>query len=416
MATTAKCALLGLTVLSVGVGAMVVSSVSTGPWKEGEFIRMMGPTHTRRFLGLPPHVGTWASLLGPSWARGSGVQRGWDRAMDLFWSIVVFFRNMLRTPLCRGEMLSVSLSAAPVVTGMLVDALRDASPTAAQVVYVALVLSAGQVMTAGAALTLFYVPFYAWMRVRQVRSHPDRVYPGPPPAPYALSLMRLSMLVITTATFATTFLNVTRDEWVWANIAFQLYPLAILPLALWPWLRQRLGPAGAHVTNTLPAEDGAVIVHANRQAAAVYQSLSLLLFAGHWFSISLLWAPSKLLLSSLWTHRSALLNVPQLLSQPGAYLDQVHHVVKEGGVVSDGEWVLAFDLLGVLATQYLLVLIDAWADEWQVAIQRKTKATKKRVHAARFVLEDVRSCRCTLCSPPTPPLLPAPSASLSLPS
>lgn len=402
-----------LVLLSIATSAFVFAAAINGPWQESEFIGMMGPVHVRRFCGRAPDAGTWRSVpvLGAVGA-GSLAQRVWDACADFFWVLVVVFRNGLRTVLARGGMLLLTVAAAPVVACMYVDALRDSSPAGMLVLHATGVLALGQLITIGAALTLAYVPCHAWRRVRQVRAHPAAVFPPPPPPPRALALLRLALCAAAAVTFATIFVNVARDEWVTTNILFQLYPLVFVPLALWPWLRAHAGSAGARVTNTTPTDDGSVIVHANRQGAALYQGLSFILLAAYWFSLTLLYRPGKTLVPALvrgWRH---ILNVPLLATDTPRYLARVHTVAKDGGVVNDAEWLLFFDTLGIVTAQYLIVLIDAWVDEWQVSLQRDSNNNKKarRTHAQRFVAEDVRPVPSRPV--PRPPFL---SFSLSFP-
>lgn len=356
-------------VLAAAVGASVFCLANAGPYAELAHSLRRGPAYVQHQLGLRAGRTSFVSVFGPQHAAHPLAAAAWDRALALFWALVLFFKHMLATRFARGQFLHLSMAVTPLVAHMFLEALREGSHTILLVGWFVAVLTVGQVVTFGAALNILFVPWYAAYRLRQARQ-PAYVPRAPPPTSALVFFQLLSGLYGGVAMLAS-FLPRDSSWWVPTNAAFQFSPLIFLPLMACPALRKATGARSDKKNHTGVID--------------LYWNLNLLVWLGYMFAMYLVWDELQLLLSTLWASRATLFDVATLVHAPATYLRSAHALAVKGGIASDGEWLLLFDILGVMLAEYFVVVIDMCADDYQV------ESTKiQRIHPPRQIHEDVR--------------------------
>lgn len=99
----------------------------------------------------------------------------------------------------------------------------------------------GQVITIGSATPLIWLPLYALARYRESSQKAHPIHPAPSPPESYLNIMNALSGIVGAIVFSMLYLPNGSPNWVVSCIAFQLFPLVNLPLALLKPSRQELG-------------------------------------------------------------------------------------------------------------------------------------------------------------------------------
>ncbi|PWN43164.1 hypothetical protein IE81DRAFT_340895 [Ceraceosorus guamensis] len=247
--------------------------------------------------------------------------------------LIVFFQSIVSDPTAFGLLLIILSASAPLLSFMSVESLKAGrSKLHHPLVFIAVALIS-QLVCVGAALPALWVPIYAYIRWSESSTNPPAIHPAPSPSPAHVNLVFICSILAGILSLAQCFVDPTSSFFVYLDIAFQLFPLAYLPLAL----------AGRpSVQKDLP----------RLKAADLYRDLG--------FGLALAWWVG------LW------------YAYPG-----LKKAWKTGVFEQDGAHLLFWDTVGVLIAQYTQILVDSYADEARVAV------TGERVMHRRFIVEDI---------------------------
>lgn len=252
---------------------------------------------------------------------------------------ITVFKDLLRDDTGKALFLIITAVGAPMFNFAAVESLKHGRHPLLHITTYAVAATLGQVMCIGAATPLFYVPAYAYVRWSESKK-PLSIHPLPSSNFANVFLAQLVGAATVATIIGTVFLPVESREWLLVNIAFQFFPLFLIPLAF----------ASSRVKAAID-ENGDV----SKPRLATSESYRMmgyiclgLYYAGLYYGFQ---------------------------GFRRAYAARTFN--------NDAQWTIFWDLIGLLGSLYLFVLIDSFADE--AAIKRGAQ----RVHARRFLPEDI---------------------------
>ncbi|KAK0541474.1 hypothetical protein OC835_000123 [Tilletia horrida] len=340
----------------------------------------------------------WPAVLRGVGASTDANARG---AVKTLLVLLAFFRDMLSTQLARGFLWLLAVASMPLLLHILLESVKTGRAAILTPLNIIIVSSIGQVFCLGGATNIISVPSHAYARYLQIKQANDALNASKKdddagtavtleqvvhPIPSASFFKVQAAALFSGLAMLTIALSIHLDpkrlpqEWIAANVAFQFFPIFFLPLLL-PLFG---APAAKKIT---PAPPAGTAVVPRLDAARMYQLVSLLTVPLWWFGLYLAAAP-------LSTKITKCLSVIRSI---GGYIKAIHFIRTAGIRVainvafplSHGEWLLIWDLVGILIALVSVVWIDQAADQWAYDLFANRVPGYRRPHEKRFLLEDL---------------------------
>ncbi|KAK0557681.1 hypothetical protein OC846_000248 [Tilletia horrida] len=284
--------------------------------------------------------------------------------------LLVFFRNMLASQLGKGLLWLLTVASMPLMLHLTLESIKAGRHRAIGAVTLIVVTSIGQVFCLGGATSIISVPAHAYARYVQISqalkaldetkktdtasavTMDDVLHPRPSASFLQTHFSALlSGFVVLTIALSAHVPPVTHTQaWIASNVAFQFFPVFFLPLLI-PGVAAVAAKAGSKASSA----------PASKHSARIYLLVSLLSIPLWWFGAYLCAAP---LAKNIRTTHSVIKGVGGL---KGAYFFVRKTPLLAIAVafpLTHGEWLLIWDLVGILIATISIIFIDRAADEW----------------------------------------------------
>ncbi|CAD6886458.1 unnamed protein product [Tilletia laevis] len=314
--------------------------------------------------------------------------------------LLAFFRDMLSTQFAKGILWLLAVASMPLILHILLESTKAGRHPLLSPLNIFIVASLGQVFCLGGATNLISVPTHAYVRYLQIVRANDALNASKKNDDKTISPLTLDQVVHPTPSAGFWKTNVAcllsglaiitiglsihvspakyPQEWIASNIAFQFFPVFFLPLLL---------PGLAAAAKLAPAPKPGSIVIPRLHSAQLYQITSLITVPLWWFGIYLTSTPLRKKVNAMFS----------VIKGIGGYLSAIRFIRQQGIKIainvafplSHGEWLLIWDLVGILIALYSIVWIDLVADDWAYRLFSSKVAGYKRPHEKRYLIEDV---------------------------
>ena len=171
VASTVPGRLLLLTLFSIVFGVFVHRAAVGGPFHDLDNFFTLSPQKLQqRALGS-----ALANSKHPIAAQSLGLDplstsgKAFERISHFVFVILALFQHFLGSRLGKGLLLGIAGHGFPIATFMMTEPLKPTRRTATGVLFGVAVLFLGQGMCVGAAMPILWIPYYAWLRVVEVR-------------------------------------------------------------------------------------------------------------------------------------------------------------------------------------------------------------------------------------------------------
>ncbi|KAE8213429.1 hypothetical protein CF327_g3045 [Tilletia walkeri] len=339
----------------------------------------------------------------PAFLRGAGANSDPHArsATRVLLVLLVFFRDMLSSQLGKGILWLLAVASMPLILHILLESTKAGRHPLLSPLNIFIVSSLGQVFCLGGATNLISVPSHAYVRYSQIVKANDAlnavkkgddkavprltldevIHPLPSAGFWKTNIASLlsGLVIVTIALSIHVSPQKYPQEWIASNIAFQFFPIFFIPLLIIPGL--------AAAPKLAPPPKAGSIVTPRLHSAQIYQIVSLITVPLWWFGLYLCATPFQ----------EKVKHCLKVIDGIGGFIRAIRFVYMQGIKIAinvafpltHGEWLLIWDLVGILIALYSIVWIDVVADEWAYRLFSKKVAGYKRPHETRYILEDV---------------------------
>ncbi|WFD35988.1 hypothetical protein MCUN1_002859 [Malassezia cuniculi] len=216
-ATTQRILLLAISALSVALGVYVsYQAIHAPPKYDFDRLGALSVSQMRGLLRLPNLTNS---------EPGSLVYK----TEHLLYLLVLIFAELCSTLIGSASFLFISSCMGPVLTFMYVEATKPGHSFLIGGLVVVFVTALGQLICVGASVPIVYIPLYALTRALNL----NEVHPRPAGGPRTKNVVKLVGTIVGASTVASVVVPLKSVAWPWANIAFQVFPIAVLILPLY---------------------------------------------------------------------------------------------------------------------------------------------------------------------------------------
>jgi len=339
----------------------------------------------------------------PGWLRGVGASTDPKHrsALKVLLVLLAFFRDMLSSQLGKGILWLLATASMPLILHIVIESGKAGRHWLLGPLNIIIVSSIGQVFCLGGATSIVSVASHAYARYAQIVSANDRlnaskkvddqdeasrvtlddvVHPLPSEGFVKANIAALlsGLVIVTIALSIHVDTQKYPQAWAASNIAFQFFPIFFIPLLL--------PPLAAATKKAAPHKPGSVVTP-RLSSAEIYKQVAFITVPLWWYGLVLSAGPVF----------SKLANAGRGIDSLGGIVNSVLFLRKHGWQLaftvafplSHGEWLLFWDLVGILIALTSVVWVDQAADDWADALFNNRVVGYRRPHEKRFLLEDL---------------------------